>query len=217
MEQGIAAIFVGVGPGAACTTREVLGIGVPQVTAISDVAAARDEYFAETVATSRSSPTAACGAAARSPRRSRPARSRDARFATRPRRRGARAGARTGDGRAFADAAPRHADQRPHGRLAREDPRSGRRTSRTAPQNLMGALRQSMAALGARDIREMQQVEMVYAPAVADGGEVLAALVTKALARLASKRALIGRGQPVSAKIPLARPARESRDAVKSA
>jgi IMP dehydrogenase len=42
MEQGAAAVFVGVGPGAACTTREVLGIGVPQVTAISDVAAARD-------------------------------------------------------------------------------------------------------------------------------------------------------------------------------
>ena len=43
MDQGIAAIFVGVGPGAACTTREVLGIGVPQVTAIADVAAARDD------------------------------------------------------------------------------------------------------------------------------------------------------------------------------
>ena len=48
MEQGAAAVFVGVGPGAACTTREVLGIGVPQVTAISDVAAARDAYFSET-------------------------------------------------------------------------------------------------------------------------------------------------------------------------
>ena len=48
MEQGAAAVFVGVGPGAACTTREVLGIGVPQVTAISDVAAARDAYHAET-------------------------------------------------------------------------------------------------------------------------------------------------------------------------
>ena len=36
MEQGAAAVFVGVGPGAACTTREVPGIGVPQVTAISD-------------------------------------------------------------------------------------------------------------------------------------------------------------------------------------
>ena len=48
MEQGAAAVFVGVGPGAACTTREVLGIGVPQVTAISDVAAARDAFYAET-------------------------------------------------------------------------------------------------------------------------------------------------------------------------
>ena len=44
MEQGAAAIFVGVGPGNACTTREVLGIGVPQVTAVSDVAGARDAF-----------------------------------------------------------------------------------------------------------------------------------------------------------------------------
>src|SRR4051794_21496866 len=45
MDQGAAAVFVGVGPGAACTTREVLGIGIPQVTAIADVAAARDAYL----------------------------------------------------------------------------------------------------------------------------------------------------------------------------
>ena len=43
MEQGAAAVFVGVGPGAACTTREVLGIGVPQVTAIRDCARAAAE------------------------------------------------------------------------------------------------------------------------------------------------------------------------------
>ena len=48
MEQGAAAVFVGVGPGAACTTREVLGIGIPQVTAIADVAGARDAYLRET-------------------------------------------------------------------------------------------------------------------------------------------------------------------------
>jgi IMP dehydrogenase len=47
MEQGAAAVFVGVGPGAACTTREVLGIGIPQVTAISDVAGARDAFLRE--------------------------------------------------------------------------------------------------------------------------------------------------------------------------
>ena len=45
METGIDALLVGVGPGAACTTREVLGVGVPQVTATIDTAAARDDYF----------------------------------------------------------------------------------------------------------------------------------------------------------------------------
>jgi IMP dehydrogenase len=48
MRTGIAGILVGVGPGAACTTREVLGVGVPQVTATMDCAAAREEYFQET-------------------------------------------------------------------------------------------------------------------------------------------------------------------------
>ncbi|MEA1965320.1 MAG: GuaB3 family IMP dehydrogenase-related protein [Candidatus Aerophobetes bacterium] len=45
METGIDALLVGVGPGAACTTREVLGVGVPQVTATVDASAARDDYF----------------------------------------------------------------------------------------------------------------------------------------------------------------------------
>ena len=48
MEAGVAAILVGVGPGAACTSREVLGIGVPQVTATMDTAAAREEYLRRT-------------------------------------------------------------------------------------------------------------------------------------------------------------------------
>ena len=47
METGVAAVLVGVGPGAACTTREVLGIGVPQVTATIDCAAARDQHYQE--------------------------------------------------------------------------------------------------------------------------------------------------------------------------
>src|SRR5512136_964618 len=45
MKTGIAGLLVGVGPGATCTTRQVLGIGVPQVTATIDCAAARDFYF----------------------------------------------------------------------------------------------------------------------------------------------------------------------------
>ena len=48
MRTGIAGILVGVGPGAACTTRGVLGVGVPQVTATSDIAAARETYLRET-------------------------------------------------------------------------------------------------------------------------------------------------------------------------
>ena len=45
MDTGIKGLLVGVGPGAACTTRAVLGVGVPQVTATSDCAAARDDHF----------------------------------------------------------------------------------------------------------------------------------------------------------------------------
>ena len=46
METGIHGVLVGVGPGAACTTREVTGVGIPQVTATMDTAAARDDYYA---------------------------------------------------------------------------------------------------------------------------------------------------------------------------
>ena len=45
METGISGVLVGVGPGSICTSREVLGVGVPQVTATMDCAAARDQYY----------------------------------------------------------------------------------------------------------------------------------------------------------------------------
>lgn len=48
LEAGAAGLLIGIGPGAACTTRGVLGIGVPQVTATIDAAAARDYYFKRT-------------------------------------------------------------------------------------------------------------------------------------------------------------------------
>ncbi|MCX7868737.1 MAG: GuaB3 family IMP dehydrogenase-related protein [Terrimicrobiaceae bacterium] len=48
MDTGVAAVLIGVGPGAACTSRGVLGLGVPQVTATADCAAARDQYFKKT-------------------------------------------------------------------------------------------------------------------------------------------------------------------------
>src|ERR671916_824558 len=68
MRTGAEAVLVGVGPGAACTTRGVLGIGVPQATAIADVAAARSP------APTRRPATATTGAWRRSTRRSRAAR-----------------------------------------------------------------------------------------------------------------------------------------------
>ena len=48
MKAGAAAVLVGIGPGAACTSRGVLGVGVPQATATADCAAARDDYYEET-------------------------------------------------------------------------------------------------------------------------------------------------------------------------
>jgi IMP dehydrogenase len=48
METGIDGILVGVGPGAACTTREVVGVGVPQITSTLDCAAAREEHLRRT-------------------------------------------------------------------------------------------------------------------------------------------------------------------------
>ena len=48
MQCGVAGVLIGVGPGAACTSRGVLGLGVPQVTATVDCAAARDQYFKQT-------------------------------------------------------------------------------------------------------------------------------------------------------------------------
>jgi IMP dehydrogenase len=48
MQQGIAGVMVGVGPGSVCTSREVLGIGIPQVSATIECAAARDDFYKET-------------------------------------------------------------------------------------------------------------------------------------------------------------------------
>ena len=171
MEQGIAAIFVGVGPGAACTTREVLGIGVPQVTAISDVAAARDAYFAET---GRYVPVVGDGGMRRGGEIAKAvAAGADVVMLGSPLARadgGAGARHELGHGLALADAAARDADPGRDDRAAGADP-DGAGPATDGSENLMGALRQSMAALGARTIREMQAVEMVYAPAIQTEGK----------------------------------------------
>ena len=171
MEQGIAAIFVGVGPGAACTTREVLGIGVPQVTAISDVAAARDTYFDRT---GRYVPVVADGGMRRGGELAKAiASGADLLMLGSPL---ARADEAPGRGTNWGMAAP--SPTLPRGTRIRvgsagslERILFGPAYASDGSENLIGALRQSMAALGARDIRAMQRVEMVFAPAVASEGK----------------------------------------------
>jgi IMP dehydrogenase len=171
MEQGAAAVFVGVGPGAACTTREVLGIGVPQVTAISDVAAARDAYLAET---GRYVPVVADGGMRRGGELAKAiAAGADALMVGSPLARAAEA---PGRGANWGMAAP--SPTLPRGTRIRvgtvgtlEQILLGPAAVTDGSENLVGALRQSMAALGARTIRDLQRVEMVYAPSVATEGK----------------------------------------------
>jgi IMP dehydrogenase len=171
MEQGAAAVFVGVGPGAACTTREVLGIGVPQITAISDVAGARDVYLAET---GRHVPVVADGGMRRGGEIAKAiAAGADAVMLGSPL---ARAEEAPGGGTNWGMAAP--SPILPRGtRIAvgtigpLERILLGPAHVSDGSENLVGALRQSMAALGARTLRDMQQVEIVYAPAVASEGK----------------------------------------------
>jgi IMP dehydrogenase len=171
MEQGAAAVFVGVGPGAACTTREVLGIGVPQVTAISDVAGARDAYWRET---GRYVPVVADGGMRRGGELAKAiAAGADVLMIGSPL---ARAGEAPGRGTNWGMAAP--SPTLPRGTRigvgtvgSLEKILFGPAGVTDGSENLVGALRQSMAALGARTIADMQRVEMIYAPAVATEGK----------------------------------------------
>jgi IMP dehydrogenase len=171
MEQGAAAIFVGVGPGAACTTREVLGIGIPQVTAVADVAAARDAYLAET---GRYVPVVADGGMKKGGDIAKAlASGADVVMLGSPLARAAEA---PGQGTNWGMAAPSPVLPRGTrikvgivGPLAQILNGPSHVTDGT--QNLVGALRQSMAALGARTILDMHDVEVVYAPSVVTEGK----------------------------------------------
>ncbi len=171
MHQGAAAILVGVGPGAACTTREVLGIGVPQVSATLEVAAARDRYAQETgryvpVVTDGGMKTGGDIAKAI-------ASGADAVMLGSP-----FAGALEAPGRGFNWGMAAPSATLPRGtrikigeRLPLEQILFGPAHTTHGTQNLVGALRQSMAALGARTIQEMHSVEMVIAPSIATEGK----------------------------------------------
>ena len=171
MQQGAAGVLVGVGPGAACTTREVLGIGVPQVSATLEVAAARDRFATDTgryvpIITDGGMKTGGDIAKAI-------ASGADAVMLGSPL---AAALEAPGRGVSWGMAAPsatlpRGTRIRVGERLPLEQILFGPAHTTHGTQNLVGALRQSMAALGARTIREMHQVEMVIAPSIVTEGK----------------------------------------------
>jgi IMP dehydrogenase len=173
METGIAGVFVGVGPGAACTTREVLGVGVPQVTATMDCAAARDDYLRET---GRYVPIITDGGMRNGGDLCKA-------FAS-----GADA-VMVGSILAQAEEAPgkgyHWGMSTPHQALPRgtrvkvgvrgtlEQILFGPTAVTDGTENLIGALRTAMGVCGVRTIKEMHQVEMVIAPSVKTEGKQL--------------------------------------------
>ncbi|MHA2621264.1 MAG: GuaB3 family IMP dehydrogenase-related protein [bacterium JZ-2024 1] len=171
MEAGAAAVLVGIGPGAACTTRVVTGVGVPQVTATIDCAAARDDYYAET---GRYVPIITDGGM------------RTGGDVTKALAAGADfvmlgspfARATEAPGRGF------------HWGMATSDPALPRGTRVRIPTtyplqkilfgpsetddgslNLMGGLRSAMGLLGAHNLRELREVEIIVAPAIVSEGK----------------------------------------------
>ena len=171
METGVSGVLVGVGPGAACTTREVTAIGVPQVTATLDCAAAREEYHRRTgryvpIITDGGIRTGgdlckafACGA--------------DAVMIGTPL---AQAEEAPGKGYNWGMANPHPA--LPRGTRVNVGTRAPLEqilfgpTSRTdGTQNLMGALQACMGMVGALNIRDMHKAEVVIAPAIKTEGK----------------------------------------------
>ena len=173
MRTGAVGVLVGVGPGAACTTRGVLGIGVPQATAIADVAAARSQHMLETgeyvnvigdggMRTGGDiSKAIACGADAvmiGSPL----ARSKEAPG------RGYHWGMAT-----FHSSLPRGTRVATLQDGTMEEILLGPAHENDGTFNLMGALRTSMATCGYEDIRSFQRAEVMVAPALMSEGKKL--------------------------------------------
>lgn len=173
MECGIAGILVGVGPGAACTTRGVLGVGVPQVTATCDVAAARDEHLNRTgkrvaVVTDGGMRIGAdvCKAFAAGA---------DAVMIGSPLA-GSAESASGGFNWGMATPDP----NLPRGTRIEMGTKATLAEILTGParvddgtQNFAGALRSSLGVCGATSIREFQRVEMVIAPQITSEGKLL--------------------------------------------
>jgi len=173
MRTGAAGVLVGVGPGAACTTRGVLGLGVPQATAIADVAGARSTHMLETgeyvqviadggMRTGGDVAKAiACGA--------------DAVMIGSPL---ARAYEAPGRGyhwgmATFHPTLPRGARVQTVQNGSLEEILAGPAHENDGTFNLMGALRTSMATCGYQDIAEFNRAELMVAPSLQTEGKLL--------------------------------------------
>ena len=171
METGVAGILVGVGPGAICTSREVLGVGVPQVTATIDCAAARDDFYRET---GRYVPIVTDGGIQKSGDLCKAIAS------------GADA-VMLGSILAATEEAPGRGNNWGMATQHAELPRGARitvgvnstlervlfgPTSRNdGTENLVGALRTAMGMCGARTLREFQEAEIIIAPSIKTEGK----------------------------------------------
>ncbi len=172
LRAGAAGVLVGIGPGAACTSRGVLGVGIPQATAVADCAAAREDFFKETgkyvpiiadgglITGGDICKSIACGA--------------DAVMIGSPFAR-----AKEAPGRGFHWGMATPSPVLPRGTRIRvgttgtlEQILRGPAGLDDGTHNLLGALKTSMGTLGAANIREMQQVEVVIAPSLLTEGKV---------------------------------------------
>src|SRR4051794_11009546 len=173
MRTGAAGVLVGVGPGAACTTRGVLGLGVPQATAIADVAGARSTHMLETgeyvqviadggMRTGGDvSKAIACGA--------------DAVMIGSPL---ARAYEAPGRGfhwgmATFHPTLPRGARVQTVQNGTLQEILIGPAHENDGSFNLMGALRTSMATCGYKDLAEFNRAELMIAPPLQTEGKAL--------------------------------------------
>jgi IMP dehydrogenase len=173
MRTGAAGVLVGVGPGAACTTRGVLGVGVPQATAIADVAAARLQHKIESDETvmviadggmrngGDVSKAIACGA--------------DAVMIGSPLARAYEApGAGYHWGMAtFHPTLPRGARVQTVQNGTLEEILLGPAHENDGTFNLFGGLRTSMATCGYQDLAEFNRAELMVAPALQTEGKQL--------------------------------------------
>ncbi len=171
MQEGVSGIMVGVGPGAACTSREVLGIGMPQISATIACAAARDSYLQET---GKYIPIITDGGIRTSGEMCKSfVAGADMVMIGSP---FAKTYEAPGKGFHWGMAAPH--PSLPRGTLlslgqtySLEELLLGPSNKTNGSENLVGALRVCMGMIGARNIKEMHNAALIYAPTIKNEGK----------------------------------------------